>query len=314
MHLPIRKTIVTLAAAAAVAAGGGLALASTASTNSVVYHGCVAGTTRVLEHVYSRSNPPACPSGSFAISWNQQGPQGNPGTGATVSAATASQCPNGGVQVTDGSGNTAFACNGKKGATGSPGPATLSVTATTTLTNWPESSGWGIDNFTRTYTVTREHAVPAADCGTAAQQCYFYDASFGDNGTVTTVNGHASPNSSDSGATIAGQWTGPEVGGGKLEFYASTDTPSVSGVPGTADGSNPPSTTTNWYKQFFPAGTLFGLTTGANAPWITYDFNYSVQVTCGTNTVKTQTWNDGINPGDDGQGPSDGDITGTNGC
>jgi hypothetical protein len=62
------------------------------------------------------------------------GPVGNtgpPGTGATVaSLATGNtNCPNGGASVTDGNGNTAFACNGATGATGPPGPAGPAGTA-----------------------------------------------------------------------------------------------------------------------------------------------------------------------------------------
>jgi Collagen triple helix repeat (20 copies) len=49
------------------------------------------------------------------------GPPGAPGTGATVAAeAAGANCVNGGVKVTDGNGNTAYACTG---ATGPQGPA-----------------------------------------------------------------------------------------------------------------------------------------------------------------------------------------------
>jgi hypothetical protein len=43
-----------------------------------------------------------------------QGPQGPAGTGATVSSLASgnSNCPNGGASITDGSGDTAYACNG----------------------------------------------------------------------------------------------------------------------------------------------------------------------------------------------------------
>jgi hypothetical protein len=43
------------------------------------------------------------------------GPAGAAGTGATVSTAPSADCPNGGEQVTDGNGNTAYACNGANG-------------------------------------------------------------------------------------------------------------------------------------------------------------------------------------------------------
>ncbi|MGE5131338.1 MAG: hypothetical protein ACM32E_00325 [Gemmatimonadota bacterium] len=50
-------------------------------------------------------------------------------------------------------------------------------------------------------------------------------------------------------------------------------------------------------------------------PWTTYDWNYTASLTYqsgGTTISCTQSWNDAINPGDDGQGPvaKDGDITG----
>jgi hypothetical protein len=111
-----------------------------------------------------------------------------------------------------------------------------------------------------------------------------------------------------------GAWTGTISGGGKLEFYASSDNPNPALVPATATGSAKPSSTTDWYKLFFPSGTLFGLTHGANAPWNAYDWTYAVNVTCGTNTSVAVNWNDGINPGDDGQGATDGNITGATAC
>jgi hypothetical protein len=75
----IRKTVITGAAALALVAGGTLAGAVAFASSGTVYNGCVAGTSRTMEHVYSRANPPACPSGSFRATWNavgQQGPQG----------------------------------------------------------------------------------------------------------------------------------------------------------------------------------------------------------------------------------------------
>jgi hypothetical protein len=93
----------------------------------------------------------SCPRGDTAITWNQkgaagpqgatgpqgpqgqtgatgpqgpQGPTGAPGTGATVTPVSPgnANCANGGASVTDGSGNTAYACNGAPGATGPAGP------------------------------------------------------------------------------------------------------------------------------------------------------------------------------------------------
>jgi hypothetical protein len=70
------KIIITTGAALAVAiSGGAIAIAASAVTSTLTYHGCVIGTSRTLEHVYT-SKTPTCPSGSFAANWNQTGPRG----------------------------------------------------------------------------------------------------------------------------------------------------------------------------------------------------------------------------------------------
>jgi hypothetical protein len=206
---------------------------------------------------------------------------------------------------------------GPRGATGPAGQSgILSVSATTQITNWPESSGWANDNFTRTVTLTRQGAAPASDCGATAATCWFYTETLADNGTFTTVNGAASPNGS-SAATIEGNLSGIEEGAAKLEFYASSGSPNPQLVPGTATGANRPSTSTSWYELFFPSGTQFGLApaqVSGYGPWTTYDWTYSLNVPCGSGKAVSETWNDGINPGDDGQGANDGNITGTAAC
>jgi len=116
-----------------------------------------------------------------------------------------------------------------------------------------------------------------------------------------TVPGQAGPNGT---GTISDQVTGTMAGGGKLEFYASSDSRDPGLVPGTA--SNGDESTTNWYKLFFPSGTDFGLTDGSNAPWVSYDWTYTYQPPSGP----VQQWTDAINPGDDGQSAADGNITG----
>ena len=90
----IRRTVITVAAALALAAGGTAAGAVAFASSGTTYQGCVVGTSRILEHVYTRANPPACPAGSFAATWNQAGQQGpsgvvsmarfDPGDGAIV--------------------------------------------------------------------------------------------------------------------------------------------------------------------------------------------------------------------------------------
>lgn len=54
-----------------------------------------------------------------------QGPQGAPGQSpVTVQLAVGStNCPNGGTQITDGSGVITYVCNGERGASGPSGPA-----------------------------------------------------------------------------------------------------------------------------------------------------------------------------------------------
>jgi len=57
----IRRTVITVAAALALAAGGTAAGAVAFASSGTTYQGCVVGTSRILEHVYTRANPPACP-------------------------------------------------------------------------------------------------------------------------------------------------------------------------------------------------------------------------------------------------------------
>jgi hypothetical protein len=71
-----------------------------------------------------------CPAGGETVTLLSQvsyicdGANGQPGTGAVVTtlAEGNSNCPYGGVQVTDGSGDVSYACNGAPGATGATGP------------------------------------------------------------------------------------------------------------------------------------------------------------------------------------------------
>lgn len=280
------KAAVAGVAVAGVSFGALAAAGAATSLPAGTIHGCVyLHSNRTLEGVYTDpAKGTTCPAGTFQVVWGVQGPAGPQGP------------------------------QGPAGPAGPPGQnAILTVSAQTQVSNWPESGGWANDAYTRDVTITRQHASPAADCGASATQCWFYTETLGDNGSFTTVDGHASPNGS-SPAAIAGSFTGTMTGGGKLEFYASSDSPNPALVPGTADGSAKPSSTTDWYHLFFPDGTLFGAATGANAPWVTYDWSYAANVTNVVNNSTitcTQTWNDGINPGDDGQGSGDGNITGT---
>jgi hypothetical protein len=65
----IRRIAITGAAALALVAGGTAAGAVTITNANTVYKGCIEGTSRTMEHVYTQANPPACPSGSFRATW-----------------------------------------------------------------------------------------------------------------------------------------------------------------------------------------------------------------------------------------------------
>jgi hypothetical protein len=108
------------------------------------------------------------------------------------------------------------------------------------------------------------------------------------------VDGHASPNGS-SDATIDGSFDVNMVGGAHVEFYASSGAPDGTLVPASADGSDKPATTSTWYQLAFPSGTTF-----AGGSLTEYSWTY---------TTTCEQWVDSVNPGDDGQGPDDGNIT-----
>jgi hypothetical protein len=88
----IRRTVITGAAALALVAGGTLAGAVAFASSGTVYKGCVTGSSRTMEHVYTKSNPPRCPSGSFSATWNAVGQQGPSGVvSATNSSGQATE-------------------------------------------------------------------------------------------------------------------------------------------------------------------------------------------------------------------------------
>jgi len=218
---------------------------------------------------------------------------------------------------------------GAAGPRGPAGPATLSVTGTTAITGRDDSGNgtgactasandycWATDNLTRIMTVTRNGAAPAADCGSSAVQCWLYTATLADSGSFTTVSGAQTPNQACTepnggpacaGLVINGIVTGSVSGGGKMEFYADSDTPSAARVPATATGDAPGSTS-DWYMLFFPADTNFGLTGASQAPWTTWSWSYNAPATC-------EQWVDSMadNAGD-GPFGQDGNIAGINQC
>lgn len=291
----LRRAAVTAGVALAALGTGTYALAATSAHHSVTgvtYNGCVktsGSPIRVLFDVHAGAAV-TCPKGSFAISWNQMGPQGPAGP------------------------------QGPQGPQGPAGtPAEVSVTATTNISGRDDSGNggnWAVDTFTRSMTVTRRHAAPSTDCGNPATQCWFYTATLSDTGTFATDSGAQTPNQactepnggpSCAGLTVSGTVDGSLTGGGQVEFYADTGSPSAAGVPADVTGGGPVSTT-NWYKLFFPGGTNFGLTGNGNAPWTAWSWTYSAPNTC-------EQWADAYNNGDgNGTYAADGNIAGINGC
>lgn len=75
----LRTALIGTGAALALVAGGTAAGAAAFASSGTVYKGCIEGTGRIMGHVYTRTNPPACPHGSFAATWNQAGQQGPSG-------------------------------------------------------------------------------------------------------------------------------------------------------------------------------------------------------------------------------------------
>jgi hypothetical protein len=78
------------AAVALAASGGAYALAADAAPAAVsipagTLHGCVSGSTRVMERVYeSNTSGTVCPSGSFLVYWSVTGPKGPSGIVSTT--------------------------------------------------------------------------------------------------------------------------------------------------------------------------------------------------------------------------------------
>ena len=77
----LRTVLIGAGAALALVAGGTAAGAAAFASSGTVYKGCIEGTSRTMEHVYTRTNPPPCPTGSLAATWNQVGQQGPSGPG-----------------------------------------------------------------------------------------------------------------------------------------------------------------------------------------------------------------------------------------
>jgi hypothetical protein len=90
------------------------------------------------------------------------GPPGAPGTGATVTTEPAgANCANGGAKVTDGNGNTAYACTGATGPTGPAGPAGTTGQASTTVNGTESMTVSSGTTVTQVPGLTQTVTVPA---------------------------------------------------------------------------------------------------------------------------------------------------------
>jgi hypothetical protein len=274
-----RLTLAATAASVIALTGAAGALASTPASSAAptAYSGCVKylGTpARVLWNVHTA--PVTCPAGSFAVHWNQAGPQGPAGP------------------------------QGIQGIQGPPGPSDLSVTATTSVSGRDDSGGdgnWATDAFIRMITITRHEAAAVSNCGGGVAACWFYTGTITDSGTFQTQAGAETPNQGYAGPdTIAGIVSGNFTGGSHIEFYASSSAPNAGLVPSTISGDLP--STSAWYQKFFSGSTVFS----GPANLIDWSWSYSAPATC-------EHWTDAAGNGA-GQGTAlaDGDITGVNHC
>ncbi|GII27554.1 collagen-like triple helix repeat-containing protein [Planotetraspora mira] len=178
---------------------------------------------------------------------------------------------------------------GDKGDNGAPAPvAKKTFKATTHLTNRSDSgtSGetWAKDTMDRTVTITREYGVPKETCGAGATVCYYYTGTLVDDGTFTTIAGAKTP--ADPSKTIGAAITGGIEGGTEgISFYADSKTPDELAVPATGAGDPPlTSSTGEWVKQFFPAGTKFAQLDLGGWSW-----TYKTSPSCDLVETHTQT-------------------------
>jgi hypothetical protein len=98
------------------AAAGGIAYASIPDAGTGKYHACMKqnGTIRIIDPAADACNP----ANETEITFNKEGPQGNPGTPGVSPAvqqlaAGDSHCPAGGAAITDATGSTAYVCSGQ---------------------------------------------------------------------------------------------------------------------------------------------------------------------------------------------------------
>src|SRR5262245_40598420 len=113
-----RRQAIVLAAATSCAATllvGGITWAAIPGDGGVISacYGKVGGVVRVIDLAKREK---CLPGVELPLSWNQQGPKGDPGTPATGPTVTQlppndANCPAGGAAITDAGGHTAYVCS-----------------------------------------------------------------------------------------------------------------------------------------------------------------------------------------------------------
>jgi hypothetical protein len=191
---------------------------------------------------------------------------------------------------------------GPAGPQGPQGPegesAMQKISTTTDITGWTENGGWATDAMARTLNLTRNYQVPSSDCeGTPT--CWFYTGTLEDDGHFTTIDGQPAPNEG-LGGTISGTFTGTMQGTATFDFYASSGEPEAALVPASMEGKENGASTSAWFELAFPEGTTFV----ESSPNFLTAYKWVYSAGCAE-----QTWTDQINPGDDGHGAGDGNIT-----
>jgi hypothetical protein len=170
--------------------------------------------------------------------------------------------------------------------------ASTPITATTTLTNRPDSgvqgNNWALDNFTRIVTIKLVGTEPVSDCpGTDTGFCYGWKFTIQDTGTAIAQAGQDAPRVGTLDQTLPVSMTGGTTNG---MFFSSWKTAKASRVPTSEnDNGNVPTgdhTTTNWVEQFFGSSAVFnsqanpgGPNLGSTAGW-TYRLNYGADTAC----------------------------------
>lgn len=178
---------------------------------------------------------------------------------------------------------------------------TTTVTATTAISNRPDSGHggiWASDTISRTVTVT------VAPVQTAPAGSTNYDVTITDKGSFTTLAALA-PNQSTAGVHVAAGATGTLTGTYALAVVAPTSDTLTGTVPATEDDQNSTTSkqfvsTTDWPKQVFADQTKVTVTGGA------YSWTYTDGKNC-------QQWVDSSANGD-GNLAADGNITGVDSC